>query len=78
MTKERARQLLSHIGHQDIKLNCDRCSPDTITVEELFSMFQALMKEEKIECDTCRFQWTRGYECKECRGHSYWEEKEAV
>ena len=76
MTKEQARRLMSQIGHQDIKLNCDMCHPSTITVEGLFIMFQTLMKEEQVECGTCRFQGTGGYECKECRGHSYWEEKE--
>ena len=76
MTKDQAREWMSKIGHREIKLDCDMCHPGTVTVEGLFRIFQTLMRKDDVSCDTCKYLGKKGYECKECKQFSYWEEKE--
>lgn len=53
------------------------CHPGTVTVDGLFRIFKTLMRKDDVSCDTCKYLGKGGgYECKECKQFSYWEEKE--
>lgn len=76
MTQEQAKERLENLGGNIIMTHDEQGRLVPLKVMDLFNLFLTLTKKVTVECGTCKFWNTHGYECRECNKFSYWEEKE--